>query len=91
VDGGYGVVRNIQQRQYGPGASFGVDLGRPDFCGLAAAFGIGAERVGSIGAYATAVQRALSGRVPCLVEVDLDAIGPMSVAYTGTSRPPAPS
>lgn len=91
VDGGYGVVRNIQQRQYGPGASFGVDLGRPDFCGLAAAFGIGAERVGSIGAYAAAVQRALSGRVPFLVEVDLDAIGPMSVAYTGTSRPPAPS
>jgi acetolactate synthase-1/2/3 large subunit len=66
-------------------------LGHPDFCGLAAAFGIRAERVESIGAYATAVKRALEDRGPCLVEVDLDAIGPMKVSYTGTSKPPGPS
>jgi acetolactate synthase-1/2/3 large subunit len=86
VDGGYGILRNIQDRQYGPeGGRIGVDLGRPDFCGLASAFGIRAERVDSIGAYATAVRRALAERTPCLVEVDLDAIGPMAVPYTGTS------
>jgi len=92
VDGGYGILRNIQESQYGPGrALIGVDLGRPDFCGLAAAFGIQAERVESIGAYATAVKRALKNRRPRLVEVDLDAIGPMKVNYTGTSKPPKPS
>jgi acetolactate synthase-1/2/3 large subunit len=91
VDGGYGVVRNIQQHQYGPAASFGVELGRPDFCGLAGAFEIGAERVGSVGAFAAALERVMSGRRPFLLEVDLDAIGPMSVAYTGTSRPPGTS
>jgi acetolactate synthase-1/2/3 large subunit len=89
VDGAYGVVRNIQQQQYGPQASFGVDIGRPDFCTLAAAFGIGAERVGSVDAFATGIKRAVSVGGPYLLEVDLDAIGPMSVTYTGTSRPPA--
>jgi len=92
VDGGYGVLRNIQESQYGSEQGrIGVDLGHPDFCGLAAAFGIRAERVESIGAYATAVKRALEDRGPCLVEVDLDAIGPMKVSYTGTSKPPGPS
>jgi acetolactate synthase-1/2/3 large subunit len=86
VDGGYGILRNIQDRQYGPeDGRIGVDLGRPDFCALARAFGIRAERVDSIGAYAAAVRRALAEPTPCLVEVDLDAIGPMAVPYTGTS------
>jgi acetolactate synthase-1/2/3 large subunit len=92
VDCGYGVLRNIQQRQYGVAEGLiGVDLGRPDFCGLAAGFGIRAERVESIGHYATAVARALKEARPCLIEVNLDAIGPMNIAYTGTSRPPRPS
>ena len=91
VDGGYGILRNIQDRQYGPETGrIGVDIGRPDFCGLAAAFGVQAERVSSIGAYAAALRRALVECRPWLVEVDLDAIGPMTVAYTGTSKPPTP-
>ena len=91
VDGGYGILRSIQESQYGSReACIGVDLGRPDFCGLAAAFGIRAERVSSVADYATAVGRALDERAPCLVEVDLDAIGPMKVSYTGTSKPPRP-
>ena len=68
-----------------------MNLGRPDFCGLAACFGIRAERVGSVGDYATVVKRALGEREPFLVEVDLDAVGPMKVSYTGTSKPPQPN
>ncbi len=92
VDGGYGILRNIQESQYGGREGLiGVDLGRPDFCGLAAAFGVRAERVESIGDYASAVRRALGERGPCLVEVDLDAIGAMNVPYTGTSKLPKPN
>ncbi len=91
VDGGYGVVGNIQRRQYGPDAGFAVDLGRPDFCGLAASFAIASARVGTVEEFATTVRSALLGGRPFLIEVDLDSIGPMSVLYTGTSRPPAPS
>jgi acetolactate synthase-1/2/3 large subunit len=91
VDGGYGILRNIQESQYGSReARIGVDLGRPDFCRLAEAFGIRAEHVRSVDSYATAVRRALDERAPCLVEVDLDAIGPMKVSYTGTSKVPKP-
>ena len=49
VDGGYGILRNIQEFQYGSEEGLiGVNLGRPDFCGLAASFGIRAERVRSV-------------------------------------------
>jgi acetolactate synthase-1/2/3 large subunit len=90
VDGGYGILRNIQESQYGsPQARIGVDLGRPDFCRLAEAFGIRSERVRSVASFAAAIRRALDGRAPFLVEVDLDAIGPMKLSYTGTSKPPS--
>ena len=89
VDGGYGILRNIQRAQYGSGEGIiGVNLGRPDFCALAGCFGIRAERVASVEDYATVVKRALAESEPCLVEVDLDAVGPMKVNYTGTSKPP---
>ena len=91
VDGGYGVVGNIQRHQYGPDASIGVELGRPDFCVLARSFGIPAKRVRSVGAFARSVRSGLSQRRALLIEVDLDAIGPMKVTYKGTSRPPKPN
>jgi acetolactate synthase-1/2/3 large subunit len=88
VDGGYGVVGNIQRRQYGGDTGrIGVELGRPDFCTLAGAFGIAAERVTTIEAYARALSAAVGAQRPFLLEVDLDSIGPMTIAYTGTSRP----
>jgi thiamine pyrophosphate-dependent acetolactate synthase large subunit-like protein len=61
---------------------------RPDFSAIAGAFGIAAERVSTLDAYVSAVRKAISRRRPFLLEVDLDSIGPMTVAYTGTSRPP---
>lgn len=91
VDGGYGILRNIQDRQYGSSAGrIGVELGRPDFCGLARALGVAAERVDTVDGYVKAVRAGLEGSAPLLIEVDLDAIGPMAVPYTGTSKPPHP-
>jgi acetolactate synthase-1/2/3 large subunit len=89
VDGGYGILRNIQDRQFGgEDGRIGVELGRPDFCALAGAFGVASARVDSVDAYTAAVRDALASGAPWVIEVDLDAIGPMSVPYTGTSRPP---
>ncbi len=85
-DGGYGILRNIQERQYG--RRIGVDLGRPDFVGLAASLGVKAERVASADSYGKALRGALEAGRPHLIELDLAAIGPMAVTYTGTSRPP---
>jgi acetolactate synthase-1/2/3 large subunit len=88
-DGGYGILRNIQDKQYGEEVGrIGVELGAPDFVALAGALGVGATRVTTTTEFGNAVREALSVAEPYLVEVDLDAIGPMSRPYTGTSRPP---
>jgi acetolactate synthase-1/2/3 large subunit len=85
-DGGYGILRNIQDRQYG--RRLGVDLGRPDFVELARALGIDADRVDTSEGYGKALRAALEAGRPYLLEVDLSSIGPMARPYTGTSRPP---
>lgn len=85
-DGGYGILRNIQDRQYG--RRLGVDLGQPDFVGLARALGVEAERVDSSAGYGKALRAALEAGQPYLIEVDLASVGPMARPYTGTSRPP---
>lgn len=85
-DGGYGILRNIEQRQFG--GTIGVELGRPDFVALAGAFGVPGVRVGSVEEYSKALRDAMGRAEPFLLEVDLDALGPMAVPYVGTSRPP---
>jgi acetolactate synthase-1/2/3 large subunit len=88
-DGGYGILRNIQDKQYGEvQGRIGVELGTPDFVALADALGVGATRVATTTEFGSAVRQALSDSQPYLVEVDLGGIGPMSRPYTGTSRPP---
>jgi acetolactate synthase-1/2/3 large subunit len=88
-DGGYGILRNIQDKQFGEGdGRIGVELGAPDFVALAGALGVEATRVTTTAAFGTAVRDGLAANKPYLVEVDLDAIGPMTRPYTGTSRPP---
>jgi acetolactate synthase-1/2/3 large subunit len=89
VDGGYGVLRNMQDYQFGfDEGRIGVDLGRPDFCGLASAFGVASVRVRTTEEYVLAVRRGIESRRPCVVEVDLNAIGSMPAPYRGVSRPP---
>jgi acetolactate synthase-1/2/3 large subunit len=89
VDGGYGVLRNIQDHLFGSERGrIGVDLGQADYCVLASAFGIDSVHVSSLESYAAAVRRAFESQQPCLIEVDLDAIGPMASPYRGLSRPP---
>lgn len=87
-DGGYGILRNIQDRQYE--RRIGVDLGRPDFCGLARSLGVEAERVDTAESFGKAMGSALESGEPYLVEVVLDSIAPMPRPYTGTSKPPEP-
>jgi acetolactate synthase-1/2/3 large subunit len=90
-DGGYGILRNIQDSQFG--ARIGVELGAPDFCGLARSLGVAAERVDSVDSYARVVAASIESArqgLATLVEVDIKAIGPMATPFIGTSRPPAP-
>ncbi|PWT91073.1 MAG: thiamine pyrophosphate-binding protein [Proteobacteria bacterium] len=84
-DRGYGVIRNIQDAQFG-GRRHYSDLHTPDFRLLATAFKLGYQRVARIEEFANALDRALLARGPQLIEVDMVAIGPFAEAFAG---PPA--
>jgi acetolactate synthase-1/2/3 large subunit len=84
-DRGYGVIRNIQDAQFG-GRRHYADLHTPDFALLARALGLAHARVSRIEDFATALDRALDAAGSQLVEVDMVAIGPFAESFAG---PPA--
>ena len=84
-DRGYGVIRNIQDAQYG-GRQHYASILTPDFALLCAAVGLPHERIADTAAFAGALDRALARPGPCMVEVDMAAIGPFAQSFAG---PPA--
>jgi acetolactate synthase-1/2/3 large subunit len=84
-DRGYGVIRNIQDAQFG-GRRYYADLHTPDFGLLAAALGLPHQRVSRIAEFERALDHALAASGPQLVEVDMAAIGPFAESFAG---PPA--
>jgi acetolactate synthase I/II/III large subunit len=81
-DGGYGVLRNIQNRAYG-GRHFGVDLHGLNFEKLCEAYGIHYYPVTRIAAFRPAIETALASGRLSLVEIDMGAVGPFSVPFAG--------
>jgi acetolactate synthase I/II/III large subunit len=84
-DRGYGVIRNIQDAQFGGRRNY-ADLHTPDFALLAAALALPYQCVSRIDDFEPALDRALSAGGPQLVEVDMMAIGPFAESFAG---PPA--
>ena len=86
-DGGYGVIRNIQDRSYG-GRRLYADLALPDLAALAAGLGLPFRRVRATGDMPPALDWAIAENGPAMVEIDMAAIGPFAVPFAG---PPARS
>ena len=84
-DAGYGILRNLQDAHFG-GQRFGVDLHAPDFARTAEATGAMGCHVASLLEFSPALSEALASTGPVLVEVDLQAIGPMATPFTGAAR-----
>ena len=81
-DAGYGVIKNIQDAQYG-GRKVFADMGNPDFGQLCASMNVPHEKVDTADRFAAAFDRALSFAGPALVEVDMNAIGPFTRPFAG--------
>jgi len=81
-DGGYGVLRNIQNRAYG-GRHIGVDLHGLNFEKLCGAYGIHYYPVTRVAAFRPAIETALAKGRLSLVEIDMAAVGPFSVPFAG--------
>lgn len=84
-DQGYGVIRNIQDAQYGGRHAYSNIL-TPDFALTCQSVGLPHERIGDAAAFAAALDRALANRGPRMIEVDMVAIGPFAESFAG---PPA--
>jgi len=78
-DGGYGVLRNLQQAQ--GSAPAGVDLLAPDLALLARSAGLPYARITDVASAAEVVAGAIASGGPSLVEVDVAAIGPMATPF----------
>jgi acetolactate synthase-1/2/3 large subunit len=81
-DGGYGVIRNIQDAYYG-GRRYYSDLHTPDFAALARAIALPHHRVDDLGKLGATLKNALAQRGPALIEIDMTAIGPFAKQFAG--------
>lgn len=84
-DRGYGVIRNIQDAQYGSRHVYSNIL-TPDFSLVCQSVGLPHEKIGKIEDFDAVFDRALKTRGPRLIEIDMVAIGPFSHSFAG---PPA--
>jgi acetolactate synthase-1/2/3 large subunit len=81
-DGGYGVIRNIQDAQFG-GRHYLANLHTPDFQAFAASIGLASTRVADTAAFGAALADLGNRRGPALLEVDMLAFGPYASAFAG--------
>lgn len=78
-DGGYGVMRGIQQKYFGDRQYYN-QLHAPDFHALAAAMGMRAWKLDDSRNFDAVLHAAVAHPGPALVEVNMDAIGPLHFA-----------
>jgi acetolactate synthase-1/2/3 large subunit len=81
-DRGYGVIRNIQDAQYG-GRRYYSDLHTPDFAAIAQALSLPYHHVRDLAAVGGTLRTALAKRGPVLIELDMVAIGPFAKQFAG--------
>ena len=84
-DRGYGVIRNIQDAQYG-GRHVYADILTPNFALLCQSVGLPHQRITDTEHFSTALDQALATPGPQLIEIDMTAIGPFAEIFAG---PPA--
>jgi acetolactate synthase-1/2/3 large subunit len=83
-DGGYGILRNLQDTHF-EGRRIAVDLVTPDFTRLAESFGVWTAQVRSSVEMGPVLKEALHQDGPSLIEVDMPAVGPMAIPFTGSA------
>lgn len=84
-DQAYGVIQNIQDAQYGSRRHYSK-VATPDFALFCLSVGMPHKKVSDVAEFATVLDDALAMEGPCVIEVDMCAIGPFAEAFAG---PPA--
>jgi acetolactate synthase I/II/III large subunit len=84
-DGGYGVIKNIQDADYGSRHCY-VDLHTPDFAMLCASMGVRHAKSNDPAKIAQQLQQALAHTGPMVLEIDMKAWGPFNEKFAGPQR-----
>jgi len=84
-DSGYGVIRNIQDVQYGKRRYYS-DILIPDFNKICAAINLQYTQVTKLSAFPEAFSTALKANGPSMIEVDMTQIGPMHHKFSGPPK-----
>lgn len=78
-DGGYGVMRGIQNNYFG-GRQYFNELHTPDYQKLGESMGVKSWKVGSTDEFKIAIKDAIDFDGPAVIELDMHAIGPLNFA-----------
>lgn len=78
-DGGYGVMRGIQNNYFG-GRQYFNELHTPDYQKLGESMGVKSWKVGSADEFKIAIKDAIDFDGPAVIELDMHAIGPLNFA-----------
>ena len=78
-DGGYGVMRGIQNNYFG-GRQYFNELHTPSYKDLGTSMGCASWLAASVEEFKSAIQAAINHQGPSVVEVDMNAIGPLNFA-----------
>ncbi|WP_322013342.1 thiamine pyrophosphate-binding protein [Paraburkholderia sp. J12] len=78
----YGVIRNIQDAQYGGRRMF-VDLHQPDFAQFCASLGLKHYRLSSLDDADATIREGLAFEGPVLLEVDMKSVGSFETVFAG--------
>lgn len=81
-DKGYGVIKNIQDAQYG-GRRCYVELHTPDYAQLCASLQLPHARVSSTEDMPAAIAKGLATKGPFMLEIDMLSIGSFKSAFAG--------
>ena len=81
-DKGYGVIKNIQDAQYG-GRRHYVDLHTPDYAQLSQSLALRHRRVSNLADVGAALEEATIESGPFLLEIDMLSIGTFKTAFAG--------
>jgi acetolactate synthase I/II/III large subunit len=84
-DGGYGVIKNIQDADYGSRHCY-VDLHTPDFAALCASMGARHLHLRAPADTDALLREALTHNTPVVLEVDMAAWGPFAHKVAGPQR-----
>ncbi len=81
-DGGYGVIKNIQDDIYGSRHCY-VDLHTPDFSQLCASMGVAHLKLSAAEQSGDVLAQALQMRGPVMLEVDMKSYGQFAAKFAG--------